>query len=105
MLRPSPPLLCAELPYHRSEMDGEQYGSLRWRECCVCTNQLLGDDAGDLPVKYLSRAAIPAGHYRIATIHSGQDWVDLVLKYPMVMVPSGTSDWVEEWSGQHVARG
>ena len=72
-------------------------------ECCVCTNQFLGDDAGDLPVKYLSRAAIPAGHYRIATIHSGQDWVDLVLKYPMVMVPSGTSDWVEEWSG--TARG
>ncbi|GEM_PF-5436700 len=68
-------------------------------ETCVCTNQVLGDDAGDLSLSSLTQADLPKRPYRIATIHSGQDWVDLVLKYPMIVVPNGDTQTFEMWSG------
>lgn len=68
-------------------------------ETCVCTNQFLGDDAGDLALTSLTKADLPKGPYRIAAIHSGQDWVDLVLKYPMIAVPNGDTQTFEMWSG------
>lgn len=70
---------------------------------CVCTQQFLGDDAGDLPLNRLTRQALPKRPWRIATIHNASQWVDLVLAYPMALVTSGAYDEPQEWGG--TARG
>ncbi|MGO1591024.1 MAG: hypothetical protein ACTHW1_11745 [Ancrocorticia sp.] len=68
-------------------------------ENCVCTEQFLGDDAGDRPIGALSRTTLAGTRPHVATIHSGQDWVDLILKYPMVIVSTDGSVYQEEWGG------
>ncbi len=70
-----------------------------WSQAAVCTGQILGDDAGDLPLKALTRCALDKRDYRIATIHSTRDWTDLVARFPAVMMPTGASDTQETWSG------
>lgn len=65
----------------------------------VCTEQFLGDDAGDRPLRALVRRTLPAGERRIWTIHSGRDWTTLVIRFPMVLVPTGASDSPETWGG------
>ncbi|MFT3945193.1 MAG: hypothetical protein QM705_15405 [Ancrocorticia sp.] len=69
----------------------------------VCTGQFLGDDAGDRPLCALVKRELETGERRILTIHSGRDWTDLVSRFPMVLVCTGTSDEPETWGGN--ARG
>ena len=65
----------------------------------VCTEQFLGDDAGDRPLRGLVQQPLPSREYRIATIHAARDWTDLVERYPMALAPYGTSDMPERWNG------
>ncbi|MFT0846730.1 hypothetical protein VR010_03125 [Actinomycetaceae bacterium L2_0104] len=65
----------------------------------VCTEQFLGDDAGDRPLRALVQQSLPPREYRIATVHAARDWTDLVERYPMALVPYGTSDTPRVWSG------
>ena len=69
----------------------------------VCTGQFLGDDAGDRPLCALVKRELETRERRILTIHSGRDWTDLVIRFPMVLVPSGVSGEPETWGGN--ARG
>lgn len=93
-----------QLARERENSIEERYvDELARNHSAVCTKQFLGDDAGDRPLRALVQQKLPAGECRLWTIHSSRDWADLVIRFPLLLVPSGGADGPETWSGD--ARG
>lgn len=65
----------------------------------LCTEQFLGDDAGDRPLRALAHQELTPRKRRLWTIHSSRDWTELVLRFPMVLVPAGGEDSPATWGG------
>ncbi len=64
----------------------------------VCTEQLFGADAGDFPVDRLDRLPLPREGLRVATVSSLSDWIGLVERYPMVLMPQSSGEF-DSWMG------
>lgn len=69
----------------------------------VCTEQILGDDAGDRPLSGLVQQELPPCERHIWTIHTTREWTDLVIRFPMIIVPGQGPAENESWGGD--ARG
>ncbi len=64
-----------------------------------CAGQILGSDAGDAPLCAYIRQPLGREDYRVLTIHGIRDWIELVGRYPMVLLPTSGSATPELWGG------
>ncbi len=82
------------------EVIKERYMQERARlDSARCAGQILGTDAGDAPLRAFIRKPLEREDYRVLTIHGVRDWVELVGRYPMVLLPTSGSAIPEQWGG------